>query len=257
MTDQAHRGARVAAVWSQLLAALARYPNQAGPAAKPDGRAPSLLDVVDVGGGSGTFAVPLAELGHRVTVVDPSPNALATLNQRASEADVTRLVNAVQGDAAGLVTVVGERSADVVLCHGVLEVVDDPVAALAGLAACLRPAGFGSIVVAQRNAAAIGKALAGHLIEARHLLEDPDGRWGPTDPLPRRFSEPGLVGLLAGAGLVVEEIFGVRVFADLVPGALVDDPADVRALAALESTAATLPEMRTVASALHVIVSGR
>ena len=37
------------------------------------------LDVVDAGGGTGGFAVPLAGQGHRVTVVDPSPDALAAL----------------------------------------------------------------------------------------------------------------------------------------------------------------------------------
>lgn len=246
MTDRAHRTVRVEAVWNQLLDALSKQSVPAG----PDG-----LDVVDVGGGSGTFAVPLAQRGHRVTVVDPSPNALATLSQRVSEAGVTSLVRAIQGDAAGLVSLLGEQSADVMLCHGVLEVVDDPATAVTALAACLRPSGFGSIVVAQRTAAALGKALAGHLLEARHLLEDPDGRWGATDPLPRRFSEADVIALLSGAGLMVHDVFGVRVFADLVPGALIDDPADVRALAALERTAAALPEMRAVASALHVIVS--
>ncbi|MFA6577412.1 MAG: SAM-dependent methyltransferase, partial [Nocardioides sp.] len=33
-------------------------------------------DVLDIGGGTGGFAVKVAELGHRVTVVDPSPDAL-------------------------------------------------------------------------------------------------------------------------------------------------------------------------------------
>src|ERR1700677_1837865 len=35
------------------------------------------LDIVDVGGGTGGLAVPFAALGHNVTVVDPSPDALA------------------------------------------------------------------------------------------------------------------------------------------------------------------------------------
>ena len=34
--------------------------------------------IVDVGGGTGGFAVPLAELGHRVQVIEPSPDALAS-----------------------------------------------------------------------------------------------------------------------------------------------------------------------------------
>ncbi|MEO9151806.1 MAG: methyltransferase domain-containing protein, partial [Lapillicoccus sp.] len=31
------------------------------------------LQVLDLGGGTGGLAVPLAELGHSITVVDPSP----------------------------------------------------------------------------------------------------------------------------------------------------------------------------------------
>ena len=86
--------------------------------------------VLDVGGGSGVWAVPLAAAGCEVTVVEPSPNALATLNTRAREAGVT--INAVQGDTDSLGVPAGE--ADLVLAHGLLEVVDDAPAALASLA---------------------------------------------------------------------------------------------------------------------------
>jgi SAM-dependent methyltransferase len=44
--------------------------------------------VVDIGGGTGGFAVRLAREGHAVTVVDPSPDALAALARRADEAGV-------------------------------------------------------------------------------------------------------------------------------------------------------------------------
>src|SRR3954470_15084848 len=40
------------------------------------------LNVLDVGGGSGMFAVPLAQLGQPVTVVAPSADALATPHRR-------------------------------------------------------------------------------------------------------------------------------------------------------------------------------
>src|SRR2546423_15069784 len=53
--------------------------------------------VLDVGGGSGTLAVPLAAAGCAVTVVDPSPNALATLDRRAAGAGVPRRVTPGQG----------------------------------------------------------------------------------------------------------------------------------------------------------------
>ena len=58
--------------------------------------------VLDVGGGSGVWAVPLAAAGCLVTVVDPSPNALATLQRRAVEAGVADHVTAVQGDSDAL-----------------------------------------------------------------------------------------------------------------------------------------------------------
>ena len=183
-------------------------------------RLPAGLDVLDVGGGTGGFAVPLAELGHRVTVVDPSPDALAALQRRAGEAGVE--VRAVQGDAAGLLEVVEPGSADLVLCHGVLEHVDDLAPAVAALVAVLRPGGTLSLLVATRNAVVLARAVAGRFAEAQHALEDPDGRWGPGDPMPRRFTEPGLLALLGDAGLRVEEVHGVRTVADLVPGALVD-----------------------------------
>ena len=44
-----------------------------------------VLDIVDVGGGTGGLAVPFAALGHNVTVVDPSPDALAAAQRRAAE----------------------------------------------------------------------------------------------------------------------------------------------------------------------------
>ncbi|TDE13984.1 class I SAM-dependent methyltransferase [Jiangella asiatica] len=244
MSERVRRNPRTEAIWTQLYQALAELSSSTGRRE---------LDIVDLGGGSGVFAVPLARIGHRVTVVDPSPNALATLARRAADAGVGVQITGLQGDAAGLVAVAGQASADVVVCHGVLEVVDDPPAAVEGLAACLRPGGVASVVVAQRYAAVLAKALAGHLADARRLLDDPDGRWGASDPLPRRFDEPGLAALLTGGGLEVLDVHGVRFLTDLIAGAVVDDPADAAALADLEAAAVAHPAFRAVAAALHVV----
>lgn len=248
MSDRAGRNPRTEVIWAQLNAALTDLSAATGRDA---------LDIVDLGGGSGVFAVPLARMGHQVTVVDPSPNALATLARRAAEAGAGARVRGVQGDAAGLLAVVGARSADAVLCHGVLEVVDDPPAAVTDVAACLRPAGLCSVVVAQRYAAVVAKALAGHLGDARRLLDDPDGRWGPSDPLPRRFDEEGLARLLDDGGFEVVEVHGVRVLTDLVAGSVTDEPGEAAALAELEAAVVRHPAFRAVAAALHVLARKR
>ncbi|MGH3858501.1 class I SAM-dependent methyltransferase, partial [Actinokineospora sp.] len=102
--------------------------------------------VVDVGGGSGVFAVPMAAAGCDVTVVEPSPNALATLQRRAQEAGVADRITAVQGDSDALDQLVEPGSAELVLAHGLLEVVDDPKVTVAAMAAVVAPGGVLSVL---------------------------------------------------------------------------------------------------------------
>jgi SAM-dependent methyltransferase len=211
------------------------------------------LDIVDAAGGSGGFAVPLAALGHRVTVVDASPDALATLHRRAAEGEVPAAhLTAVQGDLVDLPAIL-DRRVDAVLCHSVLEVVDDPAAALAAVAEVLRPGGLASIVTANRVAAVVVRALAGRFDDALALLDSDSGRWGAGDALLRRFDRESLVALVERAGLEVREVHGVRIFADLVPGGVDDDPVAVDALLRLEMRARDLPGIRDLAGQFHVL----
>ncbi|MEN3583613.1 methyltransferase [Streptomyces sp. ZYX-F-203] len=236
---------RTAVVWEVLQEALDARVAAAG---RP------VLDVLDAGGGSGNFAVPLARLGHRVTVVDPSPDALFALERRAAEAEVAESVRGVQGDAHGLFEVVDRGGYDAVLCHGVLEYVDDPAEGVRNVVAALRDEGVLSLLGSGLGGAVLARALAGHFTEARHALDDPHGRWGAGDPMPRRFTVEHLTGLVESAGLRVDAVHGVRVFADLVSGALVDtEPGAMEALLRLEEAAAELPAFHSVATQLHVL----
>ncbi|WP_443175730.1 methyltransferase domain-containing protein [Nonomuraea sp. 3N208] len=234
---------RTAVVWDALRSVLAERTAATG----REG-----LDIVDAGGGTGGFAVPLAALGHTVTVVDPSPDSLAALERRAKEKGVG--VSALQGDADDLGELLHRDSADLVLCHSVLEYVEDPISALTAVAGVLRRGGAVSVLAANPVASAIHRALVGHFAEARAVLDDPAGSWGDRDPTPRRFTAETLVELMAATGFVVGAIHGVRVFADLVPSRLVDgEPGAAEALVALEQAAATHPVLRDIATQLHVL----
>ena len=235
-------GVRTAVVWDYLRSAL------------DDLAGGDTVRVLDAGGGSGGFAVPLAELGHDVTVVDPSPDSLAALERRAAETGTTDRIRALQGDAAGLPGLVPVGSFDLVLCHSVLEVVDDPQEALAAIAQSLRNGGVVSVLAANRNAAVLGRVAAGRLAEARRLLADTSSTTGPGDPLQRRFVLAELQPLLAGAGLHVQTVHGVRVFADTVPPALLDgDPQAADDLLALERAAAERADYLAIATQLHLL----
>ena len=222
------------------------------------------LDIVDAGGGTGGFAVPLASLGHHVTVVDPSPDSLAAAQRRAAEQNVP--LRAVQGDAADLALVAGKQSADLVLCHSVLEYVDSPPAAMAAIAAVLRPGGAVSVLTASAVAAVIHRGLAGRFDEARRLLSGlgSSASGGGSAPAveghgqpgagPRRFTLAGVTALIEEAGLRPGPALGVRVFADLVPRVVADaDPGAAKALQGLELAAAAHPAFHDFAAQVHVL----
>lgn len=235
---------RTAAVWAAL---------------DPVVGAGTQLRVLDVGGGSGMFAVPLARLGHQVTVVDPSADALATLRRRADTSGVGERVRGVQGDGDLLHQVLpvdGDEGAgyDLALCHSVLEVVDDPAVTLREIAGALRPGGQVSIATANRAGAVLSRALSGHPREARALLEDHDPTPGRARPARRRFDPAALLALVDAAGLEAGSWRGVSVVADLLDAASGAAPDAVRAL---ELALADISPYRDVATGLHVLATRR
>ena len=253
-------GVRSSLLWDVLLEVASARTAETGRTA---------LDIVDVGGGTGGLAVPFASLGHNVTVVDPSPDALAAAQRRAAEAGAH--LAAVQGEAASLDGVAGVAAADLVICHNVLEYVDSPADAMAAIARVLRPRATVSVLASNAVAAVLHRALAGRFAEALLLLarggdppEPPDlgGKPFPPNPLgplgppdaPRRFTLAGLTALIEGAGLRPGQAHGVRIFSGLVPAALVDgDPGSAEALRALEVAASLTPPLRDIAAQLHIL----
>jgi S-adenosylmethionine-dependent methyltransferase len=210
--------------------------------------------VLDCGGGSGRVAVPLAELGADVTVVDISADALATLTRRAEEAGVADRVHAVQGDVESIADAIGSDVFDLALVHSVLDAVLDPVAALASVASTLRPGGLLSIVVVNPVASVLAKVLAGDLEAAVLDLRLAAGSAGRSDQL----DGPALERLCAEVGLTVEQVRGEGVFSEFIPTAAADGVTQAgvdiaQIVAEMETLCASMPPYRDIAARLNVV----
>ena len=188
-----------------------------------------------------------------MVVVDPSPDALAALDRRAREHDVA--VTGRQGDLSTLLDVVGPDGADVVLCHGVLEVVDDPAAALrrwrrwcapAGRSASWSPSATPPWSPGPWPATSSRRSRC----STRRPAPDRTLRAGPAAASPTTSSSRWS----SGAGFAVDTVHGIRVFTDLVPGSLLDlEPGATTALVELEQAVAARPEYLPLATQLHLL----
>jgi SAM-dependent methyltransferase len=141
--------------------------------------------VLDVGAGSGRFAIPLAERGHRVVALDVLPEVMTPIRRSGLP------IETVVADAAAVPESVGEF--DVVLAAHMLYHLDDIVAAVRALRRRVRP---GGLFVATTNAAVGMRAMfALHLATMRALgLPADDG------PEPVRF-------FLENGAAVLGEVF--------------------------------------------------
>jgi SAM-dependent methyltransferase len=153
---------------------------------------PAPATVADLGCGTGTLALLLAEHGYVVDAVDfaPAMVALATEKRDAAPPVVRSLVTVRTGDAAdpGL----SPASVDVVLCRHVLWVLPDPAAAVSRWVAALRPGGrlvlvegdwsTGAGLTAARCAEIVGASCA--VVEVRELG---DPRWWGREITDERY----------------------------------------------------------------------
>lgn len=208
------------------------------------GRIPTLLDC---GGGSGTYSVPLAAAGADVTVVDISADALATLSRRAAEAGVATAVHSRQGDVESLAELIGSERFDLVLAHGILEAVDDVERAVSGIAGAARPGGLVSVLVGNPVAAVLARALAGEPAAALAEFDD-------LGAARARLGPDAVLDLCIAAGLHLEARHGIGIFSDLVPGAALDAPGARDALERLDAAAAGRRPFADIAGRVHLLL---
>ncbi len=180
------------------------------------------LRALDLGCGTGAIGVRLARLGLHVTLLDPSLPMLDFAERAAREAGVTERIALEQGEASQLAMLFPAASFDLILCHNVLEFVEDPIAVLGTAARALRDSSsMISVLVRNRPGEVLKAALVnGDLAAAERNLTAEWGDESLYDGRTRLFTAVGLQAMLLESSLAVTAERGVRVMSDYLPPGL-------------------------------------
>ncbi|MFZ3245963.1 MAG: methyltransferase domain-containing protein [Candidatus Acidiferrales bacterium] len=214
---------------------------------------PSLC-ALDLGCGTGATAVRLAQLGIHVTLLDCSRAMLDIAKRAAQEAGVTDKVVLQNGDVTQLANLFRTRSFDVILCHNLLEYLDDPDAVLCGAGRALLDSSAILSVLVRNRAGEVFKAAihAGDLPAAENNLTAEWGEESLYGGRVRLFTSDGLQAMLEAASLGVIAERGVRVLADYLPPRI-SRSADYDRIFELERKVGSRPEFAAVSRYTHCL----
>jgi SAM-dependent methyltransferase len=202
--------------------------------------------VVDVGAGTGNVALVAAELGARVTAVEPAARLREVIREAAGERDLT----VVDGTAAAIP--LADGSADVILSNFAVIFAPDPRAAIAELARVAAP--HGRILITSWLPGVMDKVvgiLVGAVREVTGSGEAMEGRidWHDPKVLSELFGQHGFEVSASTNDLTVVATSAAEYWSTRIAG----HPLGVATLPLLEK-AGRLTEVRT--RVLDVITAG-
>jgi S-adenosylmethionine-dependent methyltransferase len=211
---------------------------------------PRSLKVLDAGGGTGSYALPLAQQGYYVCLLDFSAQMLAIARQKVEQLDPSLLerIDFCHAPVEETRRLFSPGHFDLILCHTLLEYVSEPQKVLQALTIVLRSGGMISLLLANPHADPLRWALTkGDLKKAHLALRE---QVSPVDlfDLPRRTLSVEVVQeAMTQAGVEMVAEYGVRIFADYLPAEKLADPEFFARLLELETAAGTLHPYRLIA----------
>lgn len=212
--------------------------------------------VLDAGGGSGGLALRLVRDGYSVWLLDYARAMLDQARQAAQDLpqEARARLNLCPMSANDVARAFAPGFFDAVTCHTLIEYLPDPRSTLCALTSLLSEGGVLSVSFVNHHAQVLRRVWS-QVDPAGALVGLEDGTFCAT-----LFGVPGVAytaeevtAWLADLGLTVTATYGVRVFADYVPGERLDDPDFFDALLRLELAAATRAPYKLLARYVQVV----
>lgn len=201
------------------------------------------MKILDFGSGEGDTAAHLGA-GNTVTAVEPS---VLMLENRTNGA-YTQMTGGIE-----LVQAMPEEAFDLVVCHNVLEYVDEKEAYLRELARVVKPGGYLSLVKHNRPGRVMQMTvLLNDFSMANKLLDGGNGTTSKFGDI-RYFGDEEALRWLPG--FTCERCWGARTFWDLQQKQECHtDPAWQQQMLALEERVSTIPQYQNIAFFHHLLM---
>ena len=173
------------------------------------------LRILDAGGGNGLASLTLARMNHQVDLVDLSRKMLDDARAKAALAGVTDRLRTHASDILGIADQFAENEFDIVLCHNVIQFVDDVIPLLQVLHRVLKPGGFLSLVTSNQHALPYQAAFGEQDLDKAYELLDPSDQHNPVfDIVAHEYQPDEVMAWLTEMGLSLEKHYGIRCLSD-------------------------------------------
>jgi S-adenosylmethionine-dependent methyltransferase len=175
------------------------------------------LMALDLGGGTGALTLRLARLGFHVTLLDSSAAMLDIAKRAAQVAGLAEMIELKHGDADQLAKLFpAAKTFDLILCHNVLEFVENPAAVLHRASVLMRDKSSLLSILVRNQAGEVLKAAiqSADLAAAKYNLTAEWGNESLYGGKVRLFTAKSLQAMLTKASLSMAALRGVRVISD-------------------------------------------
>ena len=169
------------------------------------------LRILDAGGGNGMDSLALARMNHQVDIVDISQQMLNDARANAALAGVTDRVGTHAMDIHSIDRKFDENFFDIVLCHNVIQFIDDVDPLLESMFRVLKPGGFLSLITTNQFSLPYQAAfLDGDLDAAYQLLDQTTRHNSVFDINVYEYRPDDVIEWLEKLGLKIEKHYGIR-----------------------------------------------
>ena len=168
------------------------------------------LRILDAGGGNGLDSLPLAQQGHQVDIVDYSQEMLNDARKRIKATNLEAQIQLHHVNVREISNLFPNAIFDAVLCHNVLQYVDDVPALLGNLMTPLKKGGLLSLIGVNRFARVYMAAfLRDDLVDAIAQIDARTVQGILFDTPLTNYSAAEIMVMLTTSGYQIEQDYGL------------------------------------------------